>query len=57
VGVPHPMQRPHLGGSVTRHLAAYRLKRGYELAKVPNPDRSLWHAFRCFWATEGKGLR
>ena len=49
------MQRRHLGGSVTRHLAAYWLKRAYELAKVPKPDGSLWHAFRRLWGNRAQG--
>jgi integrase len=53
---PHPMQKRHQGGPVTRHLAAYWLNRAYELAGVPKPDGSLWHAFRSLWATERKGL-
>lgn len=35
-------------------LAAYWLKRAYELSGVPKSDGSLWHAFRRLWATERK---
>lgn len=45
------MQKP-----VTRHLAAYWLKRAYQLAKLEQPDGSLWHVFRRVWATERKHL-
>jgi integrase len=50
----HSGRGPHHGGCVTRHLAAYRLKRAYELSGAPKPDGSLWHAFRRLWATERK---
>ena len=53
---PHPKARRHPGKPVNRHLAAYWLKRAYELAKVEKPDGSLWHAFRRLWATERKHL-
>jgi integrase len=53
---PHPMQKRHPGGAVTRHLAAYWLKRAYELSRAQKPDGSLWHAFRRLWATERKSL-
>jgi hypothetical protein len=53
---PHPKQRRHPGGPVTRHLAAYWLKQAYELSGVPKLDRSLWHAFRRQWASERKNL-
>lgn len=38
------------------HLAAYWLKRVYELARLDKPDGSLWHTFRRLWATERKHL-
>jgi hypothetical protein len=41
---------------VTRHLAAYWLKRAYELSGAPKPDGNMWHAFRRLWATERKTL-
>lgn len=44
------------GQPVTRHLAAYWLRRAYELAKVEKPTGSLWHVFRRVWATERKHL-
>ena len=44
------------GRPVTRHLAAYWLKRAYDLAKVEKPHGSLWHVFRRVWATERKHL-
>jgi hypothetical protein len=53
---PHPSRRPQCAGPATRHLAAYWLKRAYELSGAPKPDGSLWHAFRRLWATERKGL-
>jgi hypothetical protein len=52
----HSGRGPHHGGRVTRHLAAYWLKRAYELSGAPKPDGSLWHAFRRLWATERKWL-
>jgi integrase len=53
---PHPTRKRHHGGPVTRHLAAYWLKRAYEVSGAPKPDGSLWHAFRRLWATERKTL-
>jgi integrase len=53
---PHPMQKRHQGGPVTRHIAAYWLNRAYELSRASKPDGSLWHAFRRLWATERKTL-
>jgi hypothetical protein len=53
---PHPRQGRHHGGQVTRHLAAYWLKRAYELSRASKPDGSLWHALRRLWATERKAL-
>lgn len=53
---PHPRQRRHRGKPVDRHLAAYWLKRAYELSGLQKPDGSLWHAFRRSWATERKDL-
>jgi integrase len=53
---PHPSRRRQCAGPATRHLAAYWLKRAYELSGAPKPDGSLWHAFRRLWATERKGL-
>jgi hypothetical protein len=53
---PHPSRRRQCEGPATRHLAAYWLKRAYELSGVPKPDGSLWHAFRRLWATERKAL-
>lgn len=41
---------------VTRHLAAWWLKRAYELARIEQPRGSLWHVFRRVWATERKHL-
>ena len=41
-------------GPVDRHLAAYWLKRAYEMSGREKPDGSLWHAFRRMWATERK---
>jgi hypothetical protein len=52
----HSGRGPHHGGRVTRHLAAYWLKRAYELSGAPKPDGSLWHPFRRLWATERKWL-
>jgi hypothetical protein len=43
---PHPMLRRHHDGPATRHLAAYWLKRAYELSGATKPDGSMWHAFR-----------
>jgi integrase len=54
--VPHPSRRRHREGPATRHLAAYWLKRAYELSGATKPDGSLWHAFRRLWATERKAL-
>lgn len=53
---PHPKRKRMRGKPVTRHLAAYWLKRAYELAKVSKPHGSLWHVFRRVWATERKHL-
>jgi integrase len=53
---PHPRSKMHSGGHVSRHLAAYWLKRAYELSGAPKSDGSLWHAFRRLWATERKQL-
>ncbi len=53
---PHPRLARHRGAPVTRHLAAYWLKRAYELSGQDKPDGSLWHAFRRLWATERKDL-
>ena len=53
---PHPKAKRHPGKPVTRHLAAYWLKRAFELTVAAKPDGSLWHAFRRLWATERKGL-
>jgi integrase len=53
---PHPSRRRHREGAATRHLAAYWLKRAYELSRATKPDGSLWHAFRRLWATERKAL-
>jgi len=50
---PHPRNRRV---TVTRHLAAWWLKRAFQLAKVEQPDGSLWHTFRRLWATERKHL-
>jgi integrase len=50
---PHPKDRRK---PVDRHLAAYWLKRAHLLAKVEQPDGSLWHTFRRLWATERKDL-
>lgn len=52
---PHP-KRARQGQPVTRHLAAWRLKRAYQLAKIEQPKGSLWHVFRRVWATERKHL-
>ena len=52
---PHP-KRSRAGQPVTRHLAAYWLKRAFELAGIPKPEESLWHAFRRRWATSRKHL-
>ena len=52
---PHP-KRSRAGQPVTRHLASYWLTRAFELAGVPKPDGSLWHAFRRRWATTRKHL-
>jgi integrase len=52
---PHP-KRSRAGQPVTRHLAAYWLKRAFELAGIPKPEGSLWHAFRRRWATSRKHL-
>jgi hypothetical protein len=41
-------------GPATRHLAAYWLRRAYELSGVTIPDGSMYHAFRRLWATERK---
>jgi hypothetical protein len=38
---PHPQRRRHHGGPVTRHLAAYWLKRAFELAKMEKGEGSL----------------
>jgi integrase len=53
---PHPQVRRHNSGPVTRHLAAYWLKRAFELAKLEKPEGSLWHMFRRSWVTERKDL-
>jgi len=53
---PHPRRKRMRGNPVTRHLAAYWLKRAYDLAKVAKPHGSLWHVFRRVWATERKHL-
>ena len=53
---PHPRQGRRPGQPVTRHLAAYWLKRAYDLCGAPKPDGSLWHAFRRLWATDRKSL-
>jgi integrase len=53
---PHSIGCRHRGGAVTRHIAAYWLKRAYELSGAPKLDGSLWHAFRRLWATERKAL-
>jgi integrase len=50
---PHPRNRRV---PITRHLAAWWLKRAFELAKLERPDGSLWHTFRRLWATERKDL-
>ena len=52
----HRRGQRHQVEPVTRHLAAYWLKRAYELSGAPKPDGSLWHAFLRLWATERKGL-
>ena len=52
---PHP-KRSKTGQPVTRHLASYWLTRAFELAGVPKPEGSLWHAFRRRWATLRKHL-
>ena len=52
----HPRLEQHPGAQVTRHLAAYWLKRTYGLSGQSKPDGSLWHAFRRLWATERKHL-
>jgi integrase len=52
----HPKQKRQRGRPVDRHLAAYWLKRAYELSGLEKPDGSLWHAFRRMWATERKNL-
>jgi hypothetical protein len=41
---------------VDRHLAAYWLKKAYDLSELEKPDGSLWHAFRRMRATERKNL-
>ena len=53
---PHPKRTRHAGGPVTRHVAAYWLRRAYEISRAPKPAGSLWHAFRRLWATERKQL-
>jgi integrase len=53
---PHPKSLRHPGKPANRHLAAYWLKRAFELAKAEKPEGSLWHAFRRLWATERKHL-
>jgi hypothetical protein len=52
----HPKQKKHRGKPVNRHLAAYWLKRAYELSGLPKPEGSLWHAFRRMRATERKNV-
>jgi integrase len=52
---PHP-KRSMAGQAVTRHLASYWLNQAYEVAGVPRPTGSLWHAFRRRWATTRKHL-
>ena len=37
-------------------LAAYWLKRAYELSGVTKPEGSMWHAFRRLWATARKAF-
>jgi len=53
--LPHP-KRSRAGQPVTRHLASYWLTRAFELAAIPKPQGSLWHAFRRRWATARKHL-
>ena len=50
---PHPkdVTRP-----VSQHLAAYWLKRAFELGGIERPEGGLWHCFRRKWATERKGM-
>lgn len=54
---PHATRKRHHEGPATRHLAAYWLKRAYELPEATKPDGSMWHAFWCLWATERKAFR
>jgi integrase len=52
---PHPkLAKSHQ--PITRHLAAYYLKSAFALARLEQPDGSLWHVFRRVWATERKHL-
>jgi len=37
-------------------LAAYWLRRAYELSGVTKPEGSMWHAFRRLWATARKAF-
>jgi len=53
---PHPRRRTRGAIPVTRHLAAYWLKRAFALAQVEKPEGSLWHMFRRGWATARKDL-
>lgn len=53
---PHPRRRAQSAVPVTRHLAAYWLKRGFALAHLKKPEGSLWHMFRRGWATTRKDL-
>jgi integrase len=53
---PHRTRRQHQGGPVTRHVAAYWLRRAYDLSGARKPDGGHWHAFRRLWATERKGF-
>jgi integrase len=54
--LPHPMRKRHPDRPATRHLAAYWLKRAYELSGAAKPDGSMWHAFRRLWATKRKAF-
>ena len=50
---PHPK---HSSRPVTPSLAAYWLKRAFDLSGIERPIGGLWHCFRRKWATERKGL-
>jgi integrase len=41
---------------ISRHAAAYWLKRALRMARLPKPEGSLWHCLRRKWATDRKAL-